>query len=245
MVVDFKIKPVPARTSVVDDVVKSICDYILDGVMRGTIHKGDRIPSERELCKALGIGRSTLREAIKVLIMLGLLEIKKGQGTFVADSTTGFYTAPLAWGFIIGENSLEEIAEVRTLLESESAYLATQRADKESMRQIKDAYEGLSVAAEENDAERFTEMDVKFHLAIAQAAQNSAIFQMLSTIRRLLTIWINEVLVDYEALEITHKEHKKVYDCMRLGDAAGARAAMREHLEAAGLRLKKVSSVWK
>ena len=72
---DIVLKPILKKTSIVEDVIKEISNNILDGIIQGTIKIGDRIPSERELSEKLGIGRSTLREAIKVLAMMGLLSL--------------------------------------------------------------------------------------------------------------------------------------------------------------------------
>ena len=209
--------------------------------MQGTLHKGDRIPSERELSETLHIGRSTLREAIKVLVMLGLLEIRNGQGTYITDGTNGFYTAPLEWGLIIGHKSIAELVEIRTILDCEAAYLATKRADKTALKDIKSAYLAMMAACKKSDTDKCIKSDVDFHLAIAKATGNTAMYQMMKTIRRLLEIWIARVLVSTDALEITFKEHEKIYKCICLGDAEGARTSMREHVDAAGMRLKKVS----
>jgi len=115
MTADITLKPISQKTSIVEDVIQELSNYILEGIMRGSIKKGDRIPSERELSEKLGVGRSTLREAIKVLIMLGLLEVRNGQGTFITEGTSDFYAAPLAWGIIMGDKSIAELVEARLL----------------------------------------------------------------------------------------------------------------------------------
>ncbi|SFE68769.1 FadR/GntR family transcriptional regulator [Succiniclasticum ruminis] len=237
------LKPISQKKSIVNDVIQELCNYILGGVMDGTIHKGDKIPSERELSEQLGIGRSTLREAIKVLVMLGLLEIRQGQGTYISEGNDGFYTAPLSWGLIIGFKSVSEIAEIRVILESEAARLATQRGGNQDMKQLDKIIANMHDAVEGNDVKAFTVADVEFHMTIVQATGNAAIVQMLKTIRRLLEIWIEKVLVDKSSMLITLKEHEAVYEHMRLGDAEGACEAMRKHISAAGMRLKKVSVV--
>lgn len=237
------LKPISQRPSIVEDVIREICDYILGGVMKGTLHKGDKIPSERELSEQLSIGRSTLREAIKVLVMLGLLVIRKGQGTFISDGNNGFYTAPLEWGLIIGYKSISELIEVRGIVDCEAAFLASQRADEEDIQRISKTFSDMQAALRNCDIKSFMVNDVEFHMDIARATKNTAIFQMVKTIRRLLEIWIEQVLVDEDSLKITYAEHAKIYTGILSGDAEGARLAMREHISAASMRLKKVSSI--
>ncbi len=238
----MELKSISQRKSVVDDVLQELCDYILDGLMAGIIQQGDKIPSERELSEQLGIGRSTLREAIKVLVIMGLLEIRKGQGTYISEGSDGFYTAPLRWGLIIGSRSVMELIEVRTILECEAARLATERARKQDMDCIGEDIANMDKAIEENDPESFVAADVDFHMNIVNATNNSAMAQMLKTIRKLLEIWIAKVLTDRPSMQITLKEHQEVFNCMRLGDSDGAYEAMRNHIVAASMRLKKVSS---
>lgn len=234
--------PISKKNNVVDDVIQELCNYILGGIMSGTFKKGDKIPSERELSELLNVGRSTIRESIKVLIMLGLLTIKPGQGTYIADGSDGFYSAPLSWGLIIGYKSIEEIIEVRILLESEAARLATIRCGSESMKTINEIIANMHRHLNNDDVKAFSAEDVKLHLTIAEAADNSAIYQMINTIRKLLEVWINRVLIDRDSMKITLQEHEAVYNCMRLGDANGAYEAMRKHIKAACMRLKKVSA---
>lgn len=210
--------------------------------MAGKINKGDQLPSERVLSESLGVGRSTLREAIKVLIMLGLLEVKSGQGTFITNGTTDFYAAPLAWGLIIGEKSVAELVEARLLLDNETAYLAAKRATDEELHAIEVAFLNMDKACESCDREKFVEEDVNFHMAIAKAAHNAVLLQVTKSIRRLLKIWIEKVLIDADSLRVTQQEHEVVYRCILKKDAEGAREGIRQHINGATSRLTQISA---
>lgn len=237
---DSRLAPVPKKSSLVEDVIQVLSQYILDGLIDGSIGAGDRLPSERELAERLQVGRSTLREATKVLIILGLLEVRVGQGTFIADGSSDFYAAPLAWGLIIGEQSISELIEARSLLDCEAAYLAAQRATEDELQDIRDAYSAMRIASESNELMLVTEADVRFHMAIAVAAHNTVIYQTIRTIRRLLEIWIRKVLVDRDAVKVTLAEHEKVYECLMARDPVGAQNAMRAHVEEAAKRLNNI-----
>lgn len=241
MAADIPLKPIAKKTSIVEDVIREISDYILEGIMQGRIKKGDQIPSERELAERLGVGRSSLREAIKVLIMLGLLEVRSGQGTFITDGTSDFYAAPLAWGIIIGDKSIAELVEARLLLDSEATYLAAQRASSEDLREIEAAFKSMQAAAREGDVEKFIDMDVRFHLAIAKAAHNAVILQTVRAIRNLLELWIKKALMSPGAINITLEEHEKIYRCIMAKDPEGARKSIRDHVNFATKRLQRVA----
>lgn len=231
------LKPIPKKASLVEDVIKELSNYILEGIMEGTVMTGAKMPSERELSETLGVGRSTLREAVKVLTMLGLLEVKPGQGTFITDGSSDFYAAPLAWGLLIGERSIEELVEVRSLLDCESARLAALRATPDELDVLRTHYEEMVTACENEDAQAFADADVRFHLTVARAAHNAVILQTMRTIRRLLELWISKVLIDSESLEVTVNEHRKVYECIRDHNPVGSEKAMYHHVQRAANRL--------
>lgn len=233
------LRPIPKKVGLVEDVIQEISNYILEGILEGTVKIGSKMPSERELAQTLGVGRSTLREAVKVLTMLGLMEVRPGQGTFITDGSSDFYAAPLAWGLLIGERSIGELIEVRSLLDCEAARLAAQRATSAEVESLRLEYEKMTEAMENTDAVEFGAADVRFHLTIATAAHNAVVFQTMRTIRRLLEMWISKVLVDMESLSLTLDEHRDVYECIRNQDPDGAKEAMRRHVQAAANRLKK------
>jgi len=236
---DIVLKPIPKKTSIVEDVIKELSNYILEGIIAGTIKKGDRIPSERELSERLGIGRSTLREAIKVIAMMGLLEVRTGQGTFVTEGNSDFYAAPLAWGIIIAEKSIAELVEARLLLESEAVYLATIRASEQELQAIENAMITMREACEGGDIPTFVKADLAFHVSIANSAHNAVILQTLKAIRKLLEMWIGKVLVDMNAVKLTLVEHEEVYRGIVNKDPDVAREGIRNHLDLASKRLEK------
>ena len=121
------------RTSVSDEIVAQITDLIARDVLK----PGDRLPPERELCQRFGVGRSSLREALRSLSMMGILDGRVGEGTFVCDNSKYFEKA-LQWGFALDGKKLQDLSETRMMLESQNAYLAAERATAVDLEAIQD-----------------------------------------------------------------------------------------------------------
>ncbi|MBT7550029.1 MAG: FadR family transcriptional regulator, partial [Gemmatimonadetes bacterium] len=111
------------RTSVSDDIVAQLTDLIARNVLK----PGDRLPPERELCKQFGVGRSSLREALRSLSVMGILDGRIGEGTFVCDNSQ-YLERALQWGFRLDGKKLQDLSETRLMLESQNVFLAAERA---------------------------------------------------------------------------------------------------------------------
>src|ERR1017187_3745309 len=114
----------------------SVFEQLLSYVVRGSWKPGDRIPPERELCQQLGIARTSLREALKAMELVGMLDSRVGDGTFVCPRSE-FLSRPLLWAFTgTDHEELQEIMEARTIIEENLAGLAAQRATPEQIAEI-------------------------------------------------------------------------------------------------------------
>ena len=119
------------RTSVSDEIVVQLTDLIARNVLK----PGDRLPPERELCKQFGVGRSSLREALRSLAVMGILDGRIGEGTFVCDNSQ-YLEKALQWGFRLDGKKLQDLSETRMMLESQNAYLAAERATVDDVEAI-------------------------------------------------------------------------------------------------------------
>ncbi|MCF8565148.1 FadR family transcriptional regulator [Alicyclobacillus tolerans] len=226
----------------VDEVVTSLSTYILEGLIDGTLHGGDKMPNERELSEILGIGRSTLREAVQVLSILNLLDVRPGQGTFIADEHSEFNAAPFSWGLILRKNSFTELIESRIFLEQECVRLASLRATEQEYAKLERAYREMEQALENEDTGQLVSADVEFHLVIAHSAHNSVLYEMLRTIRTLMQIWISKAMEDSRSLKPTISEHKLIFEAMLNRNGELAARYMGSHIQSASERLMGVLS---
>ncbi|RGY98525.1 FadR family transcriptional regulator [Clostridium sp. AM58-1XD] len=124
------------KTSYVETLVHVMSDYLTDNLISGELKPGDKLPSDRNLAAMFGVGRTAVREALKVLSVLGLVRILPGQGTFVASKSANFFMAPLSWTFLLGEHNLGNIITVRTMLEDTSSRLAAEKATAEELDEM-------------------------------------------------------------------------------------------------------------
>lgn len=223
-----KIKPV-SRTSLSDEIVQQIIDLI----SRNVLKPGERLPSERDLCKQFGVGRTSLREALRSLSVMGILDVRLGEGTFVSEDSNKYLEKTLQWGLLLDPKVIEDLVETRIFLESQTAYLAAQRATAENLEEIEQTLKGMEAYLDV--ADKFLEYDLQFHLAVAKATQNSILSYLLSTTRVHLQEWIKKSLsVPRKNKESTPdaalREHRKIFQALRKHKPEEARAAMTEHI---------------
>jgi GntR family transcriptional repressor for pyruvate dehydrogenase complex len=210
------------RTNVVDEIVDQLMAYVAE------LRPGDRIPPERQLVRQLGVSRSSMREALRVLSSLGLLEVREGRGTFVAQGDGRLLNQALMVGALVGGPTARELHEVRAHVEPFAARLAAQRAGPEHRAEIEACLDRQAAALDSVD--RFLEADLAFHLAIAQAAQNRFLVQLLSTIRALNTARMATLLAARLDMRLRYDEHRAIYRGIAAGDPAAAEAAMDRHM---------------
>ena len=219
------------RTSVSDEIVAQLTDLIARNVLK----PGDRLPPERELCKRFGVGRSSLREALRSLAVMGVLDGRVGEGTFVCDNSQ-YLEKALQWGFALDGKKIQDLAETRMMLESQNAQLAAGRATSEDLAAITAALEGMKRALD--IWERFLECDLQFHLLVAQATHNSLLYNLLETTRSHLQAWIegslSEPTLAGHRAKLSLGEHDRILVALKARDADGARRAMGDHIRSSG-----------
>jgi GntR family transcriptional repressor for pyruvate dehydrogenase complex len=220
------IKPIkPQRVS--DQVYEQIRDLIF----RGHLQPGEQLMPERELAQALGVSRPTVREAIRKLVTIGLVEHRHGQGTFVRapGSRKGNPLATLIEGF---ETTLEELLEVRMGLECQAVTLAAARANEDDLQALGKALSDM--VAEQRAGRLGIGDDVAFHMAIAYATKNIVQVHIMRNFYDLLHYGIKENLEQLYTvpgnLDIIQQQHADILDAIRRHDPEAAFAAMQRHI---------------
>jgi len=164
------------RNSTAELVMKEI----LESINSGQLKPGGRLPPERELTKMFGVGRSTLREAISALVLVGYLEVAQGKGTFLKKDFQSVKLSGLELSDIHSAVSIMDLLEVREILECNAVRLAARRADANDIDRVKQAL--IKMKQTVGDLRRFSEHDFDFHIALARASRNEMILEMMKLI---------------------------------------------------------------
>ena len=225
------IRPV-SRATLPQEIVKALTDLIMKRVWK----PGDLIPSEKELAIRFQVGRSTIREAVKSLVVLGVLEARAGEGSFVREPTSELLSGGFRWGLLLSEGNLDDFVEVRVLIEVECARRAAANRADHLVSQLGATIDEMR--SEPMDHGAFMESDTRFHLAIAHAARNPIFETVGSTIQSIVRIWYPKTYYIPETKCCTIAEHRAIVDGVAAGDIEAAGKAMRAHLVAAGQRLR-------
>lgn len=212
----------------------AVADQIIKWILSQNLQEGDRLPNEYDLAKQLGVGRSTVREAVRQLSSRNVLRVVQGSGTYVAGRT-GIPDDPLGFIFIEDKQKLAfDLIEIRMILEPSVAALAAQRASQEECRRLRE------ILAETNDMRSkgldYRDTDMELHCTIAKLSHNSISETLMPIIKR--SVAQTETFSFGEMASLTHKQrtdivnarHSYIVDAICRADSEGARCAMVAHL---------------
>jgi GntR family transcriptional repressor for pyruvate dehydrogenase complex len=220
-----------------DTPVSQVARRLLDELTAGDHRAGTRLPSERRLAESLGVGRSAIREAIAVLEVLGIVEVRVGSGTYVRGTSSDLLPQAIHWGLMLGERHTRDLVEARRHLEAITARLAAQRATDEDVARLRGRLDRMRETADA--IAEFTEADVEFHLEVAHIAGNTVLRDILHSVRALLRVWIQRAVSADGDTADTLAEHTAVFEAIAQRDPDAAAAAMEAHMQAASARLRR------
>jgi GntR family transcriptional regulator, transcriptional repressor for pyruvate dehydrogenase complex len=209
-------------------------EQIADKVRAGDLRVGDKLPGERELAVTMEISRPTLREAVRVLVDAGVLEVRRGPGggMFVASDVVPVELIRQRSGARLGE--IASVLEARRLLEPGVVQLAAQRATDDDLRALEHSIAAMREIIERgyrpDDEDRFLQLDVQFHLALARASGNPTVESLMRALFRQLEIARDMAMHIPLVPEWTLDIHERTLDAVRNGDPDEVEAVMDEHL---------------
>ncbi|WBU37092.1 FadR/GntR family transcriptional regulator [Homoserinibacter sp. YIM 151385] len=217
--------------------VSAVAQRLIQVIASGALERGSRLPPERQLAERLGVGRSTVREALAVLDVLGIVTTRHGSGTYVRSTSSSLLSNVIDWGLILDQPRTLDLVELRQDLEAASARHAAERAAAADLEALAACLERMRASV--RDPAAFAEADVEFHLLTATAGRNSVIVELLSSVRSLLQVWVARAVAEEADLSGTLREHELVYDAIAIRDPEGAAEAMAAHMASASSRLRR------
>src|ERR1700733_4197620 len=209
---------------------EEIAQQIMDLIASGDLKPGQRLPSERELCKNFGAGRSSLREALRCLSIVGVLNARVGEGTSVAEDGGKFLRKIMEWRLISEKHDIENLLEVRIALEGISAANSALHATAQDLEKAHKLLARMKTSLK--DTKDFAILDLEFHITIADASGNALLSDLISVIRSQLARALSRVLQLPNALPLSFKEHVTILEAIERHDPEEARKAMHDHLDA-------------
>ena len=216
---------------------ESAIDEIKRFIESNNLKEGDQLPSERELVEKLQISRSSLREALRMLEITGLVEVRPGRGIFVRD-LTGDLFVPLESWISSNKEAIYKHFEARLILEPEIAALAARRINGPFLERIAKNIEHQERLADE-EVVPIIRADIEFHRLIAEAAGNETISMLMNSLAKIsFQGWKAALRVEGRNRSAV-REHKQLLQLLEEGDEKGSRDRMREHMLASMKLLKE------
>ncbi len=213
-------------TRIYEEIVRQIKQLISEGQLKS----GDRLPPERDLAEKFVVSRTSVREALRALESLGLIESRPGEGTFVREVSIDALVGPLALLLTTQREAIAELFEARRLLEPALAGLAAARATRDEIQEMDRILEAQ--AKEIAAGNTGLAQDAAFHAAIGAAAHNRAITRLAHAIMDLLSQSREESLNTPGRPTRSHQDHRRILAAITARDERAARQAMLDHLEA-------------
>jgi len=218
-----------------------VAEQIVAQITAGELQPGTQLPAQRDLARMLGVGRSSVREAINALVVMGYLEPQQGKGTFIKavlpDANGGLEKLNAA--FTAG--SIFDLMEARELLECRSAALAAERADPGQIRMLKRVT--ANVEASDETYAAFLDADIRFHTAVADAAGNVVLCELTKLVLEKVVAYhkqLKTALLPASYREVSIRTAERVVEAIEAGDGDAAARWMARHLGAIRDELKHI-----
>lgn len=214
-------------TKVYEQVIVQIKDMISDG----TLKKGDKLPSERELVEKLKVSRTSIREALRSMENIGLVECRQGEGNFIRTNIENSLYEPLSIMFMLQDSKSEEIVELRFAIEVETAELAARKINTEELNELKLIIDEMKATEDENLS---LTLDKKFHYKLAKSTHNILILNMMNAVSALVDSYIKDARIKIVTIkgnrEILVSQHENIYKALAENNPEGAAKAMKVHI---------------
>jgi len=216
------------RSRVSQQVVVEICRLIRQHVYKA----GDRLPPERELAEQLQVSRPTLREALRVLEMTGIVDSRHGGGTFIQDTFSAGVVSPLALVLEATGDIVGDLWEARIIFEPAIAARAALRSTTDAVTQLEQLVANLDESIRNGDPDEITvQNDRDFHIAVARASGNQVAVRVLTLINELLLEGRRHFITSHERRVKAYAAHVLILQAIRDRNPIDARATMLRHLE--------------
>jgi len=223
---------------------RQVREQLERAITRGDYSPGDRLPSERELVELFGVSRVSVREAIRSLETLGLVEVHHGRGTFVAPGRGDHYSVPFRHWLAVHRADVLELLRVRGALDELAAEGAAARGDAAAIDALRAAHEDFRAAVHgEAPVDRLVELDISFHEAVAKANEGELLANLLGDLNTYLHESRYAALAARGRASRSAAEHELIVRAIVAGHPAEARAAAARHIDAVQVAVVELTAL--
>ena len=208
---------------------EEIANRLLHQIKEQRLRPGDKLPPERSLAEMMDVSRSVVREALRALALMKVVDIRQGAGTFITSLEPRQLVAHLDFVFAIDGIALVHLLEARRVVEAANARLAADRITPAQLDELDALVHAMAEAI--NDPERFSELDIALHIAVCAAADNFLLLQFMHIVSNLGRVSRERTGAERAVRDAALRDHRRLLRALRAQDPAAAERAMLVHLD--------------
>ena len=211
--------------------IHQIVEEIKEKIIRGELREGDKLPSQDHFAQSLGVSRGTLREGLNQLLLMGIIEMRQGSGTYVRSVTPSSFMESLSPALMMNKSSAIELLDARLYIEGAVASLAARKATKEDIQGLRSLLEDMRKNLKEGNIKGFISHDLQFHLMIAESSKNRVLMKVVETIRDALYEFITEFFsIKPETVKNALEFHARIFTAIESRNHQEAKKQMESHI---------------
>lgn len=222
--------PQPMQPVAAGSVVDRVIAEIRNSIVNGRFKMGQKLPNEFELMDELKVSRNSLREAMKVLAAMGIVEIRRGDGTYICSEVNSNIMDSIVYGMMLQESKTEEIVELRQILDEDVLRLAMKKCTEENLTQLQSYINQMRFYFENGEISRAAKMDYQFHIYMAQCCQNRFLLRIIEGVYGLFESSIEKNIRTEQLFAEADKHHQDMVDCLRAKDESRIPAVIAQSL---------------
>jgi len=222
-----------------DALSEKIVERLLSLIREKQLRPGDRLPPERELAPVMGVSRPSLREALRALSVMKVIENRQGSGTYVTSLKPELFVNHLDFIFTVNDATFLDLFEARKIVEVGLVSLAAQNISDEQLADLEECLKRSNASVE--DPETFLQTDLELHGRIIEAAQNRTLALFMNSINQINVASRRRTSELPEVRRQTLKNHRAIITALKARDSERAAQAMRDHLDHVEAKLKAIS----
>lgn len=200
-----------SQISIVDQVI----DIIINSIIKGEYKTGDKLPSEQELIRDLQVSRNSLREAMKILATMGIVEIKRGNGTYICSQLQPSMFDRVVYSMIYNVSSSDELLELREILDEATVKLAMEKITPIEIEKLQRNIDDMRKAVEKHDIVSMEKYDIDFHLTLIESCRNVFFIRIMKNIYNIFEKSIITNIHDEKIASKAPDYHQRILDCIK------------------------------